>query len=154
MKPFSIFILTLSCGLGLNAQTNPPPDVTKPHQIVTTNKPPLSPEKFSPDTGRRLPSPRQSPEELKYRRRYLLDRNRPAAAPSVFNPDPGGGTAAPPAEPFYKTNYGVLPEYKGEPVEKSLELPRQNVERSEIVPMQPMPPRCGAISKSFSPILA
>lgn len=126
------------CGC-LSAQTNPPPDIAKPHQIVTTNNPPLSPEKFNPDTGTRLPSPRQLPDELKYQRRYHLDRSTPVAPPSGFNPDPGGGTTAPPQEPFYKTNYGVLPKYEGEPVQKSLQLPRTNVESSEIVRAQPAP---------------
>jgi hypothetical protein len=118
-------------------QTNSPPDIAKPHQTVTTNKPPAPPPKFNPDTGARLPSPRQSTDELKYERHFYLDRSRPELPPQTFNPDPGGGTVAPAAEPFYKTNYGTLPEFQGPAVEKPMQLPRQNLEHSEIAPLEP-----------------
>ncbi len=142
VKPTSFAVALFISGFcsASDAQNTPPPDVAKPHQTVSTNKPPLAPSKFDPDTGVRLPSPRQSHEELKYQRRFHVDREKPAAAPSQFNPDPGGGVAAPVTEPFYKTNFEVAPQFEPPAIEKSQQLPRTNLERSEIVPMQPAPP--------------
>jgi hypothetical protein len=133
-----ITLLLIACA-NVFGQTNPPPDVAKPHQTVSTNKPPTAPPKFNPDTGAPLPSPKQSPEELRYRRRYYLDRNAPEAPPQTFNPDPGGGKVTPQPEPFYKTNYGTIPEFQGPPVEKEMQLPRRNLERFDIAPREPEP---------------
>ena len=116
------------------AQTGSSTNALKPHQFITTNSPPRSPAKFSPDSGaapsRYNPSPRQRPEA-----RMIWVTNVPPEprAPSVFNPDPGAMLKAQQTNtPFFTNVFAAPPAYSGETIPPALALPRTNVRSEEL----------------------
>jgi len=61
-------------------------DALKPHQAVSTNTPPASPEIFNPDPNPvQLPEPPQT--DFRWVRRVTVSTN--SVLPPQFNPDPG-----------------------------------------------------------------
>src|SRR5712671_117423 len=58
----------------------------KPHQAVSSNTPPASPEIFNPDPNApQLPEP--PPTDIRWTRRVVVSTN--ATVSAQFNPDPG-----------------------------------------------------------------
>jgi hypothetical protein len=111
----------------------------KPHQAVSTNTPPASPEIFNPDPNAlSLPEPPES--DVRWTRRVVVSTNSAPAA--QFNPDPGASlrpaTNAPaalfiePSAPLLFTPPAIPPEQA---------LPREGVRLEEILPPTNPPPR-------------
>ena len=114
-------------------------DAPKPHQAVSTNLPPASPEIFNPDPN---PGPLPEPPQTDFRlvRRVVISTNLPPAA--RFDPDPGA---------TLKRAANVPPALFREPVAPPLftppvipydqSLPRQAVRLGELLE-PPAPPTC------------
>ncbi|HEX4120340.1 MAG TPA: hypothetical protein VH619_06980 [Verrucomicrobiae bacterium] len=98
-----------------------------PHQIVTTNTPPLSPSKFNPDTGG-PPLPNNiSPSKIDLRMKRATNFTTPQS-PAAFNPDPGAMLRKSATnQPFFTNEITLPPVTQGQPVPPSLTLPRPNV---------------------------
>jgi hypothetical protein len=116
------------------------PDRLKPHQILTTNAPPASPQTFNPDplafSVFELPAEEGEPVfELSVR----ISTGEPPRAPAWFDPDPGGKLPVMPAEPFFKLEYKPWPPYGEEPV--AFPLPRFRLRTVELVEIEPEAPR-------------
>ena len=114
-------------------------DAVKPHQAVSTNAPPASPESFSPD-----PNPAQLPEppptDFCWTHNVIIVTN--SLTQPQFNPDPGASLKAennPPAPLF---NEPVAPpEFSSPAIPAGMELPRENSRLGEILPPPTPPPR-------------
>ena len=124
---------------GGEIKTNP--DALKPFQTLSLGEPPRSPVEFNPDAGVPPIRPKLFEEsELTLRLARIVSRSRPAPPP-VFNPDPGAAFRVQPVEPhFYTNEFGLLPNYSGEPVPEGLALPRNNVVGHQIEPVESTPP--------------
>ncbi len=112
-------------------------DTVKPHQSVSTNAPPASPEIFNPD-----PNPAQLPEppptDFHWTRRVLIVTN--SLTEPRFNPDPGASLQPETNPPAPLFNEPVAPPPFTPPaIPPGLELPRENSRLGEIVP-PPLPP--------------
>jgi hypothetical protein len=110
----------------------------KPHQAISSNAPPASPEIFNPDPNAvHLPEP--PPTDFRWTRQIVVSSNSPSAQ---FNPDPGANLKPQtnlPAALFVEPSAPALftpPEIPGD---KS--LPRANVRVVEIFPPTNPPPR-------------
>lgn len=116
-------------------QAAPDTNALPPHQFITTNSPPQSPAKFSPDFGvppsRYNPTPSQKPS---VETRWVTNAPPEPLAPPVFNPDPGAmlKPAATANRPFFTNSYSPPPPYSGEGIPPKLELPRPNVRMDEL----------------------
>jgi len=111
-----------------------------PHQVQSTNTPPLSPTVFNPD-----------PNELQLPALPLLDTNwthsvylstKPPPVPApLFNPDPGAGPGGEPAAslpPALFVEPAAPPQFQEPVIPPPLALPRQPVRLNEFAP--PAPP--------------
>lgn len=120
----------------VGAQTGSSPDTNalKPHQFITTNSPPQSPTKFSPDTG--VPASRNNPAPIQrpgVGTVWVTNVPPGPKAPPVFNPDPGAMLKAQQTNaPFFTNMFAPPPAYSGEAIPPALELPRTNV-RSKVL---------------------
>ncbi len=75
--------------------------------------------------------------EMQFRLNRITNFARPLPPP-VFNPDPGAAFKSSPVEPpFFTNEFGLLPQYTGEPIPPSLALPRTNLFSDELQPFQP-----------------
>ena len=116
------------------AQTNSTPDTNAlaPHQFITTNSPPQSPAKFTPDFG--VPPSRYNPTPAPGATvgvRWITNAPPEPGAPAVFNPDPGAMLKSTTTNaPFFTNSFSAPPAYSGAPIAPALVLPRTNV-RSE-----------------------
>lgn len=129
------FAFCLSATL-VTAQTNSSLDTNAlaPHQFITTNSPPQSPEKFSPDFGvpptRYNPTPAPKPS---VGMRWVTNAPPEPLAPPVFNPDPGAMLKSSVTNtPFFTNTFSPPPAYTGEAVPPALALPRPNVRSEEL----------------------
>ena len=106
----------------------------KPHQFITTNTPPQSPAKFSPDFGVK-PSryDPNAPRPPGVAQRWSTNAPPSPTAPPVFNPDPGAALKLTTTNtPFFTNSLALPPEFKGESIPSALTLPRTNVRASEV----------------------
>jgi hypothetical protein len=111
----------------------------KPHQAVSTNAPPASPEIFNPDPNR-LNLPEPPPTDFRWTRRVVVSTNSPPSAP--FNPDPGAGLRPATNAPAALFNEpGAPPLFIPPPVASGLALPREDLRLGEIMPPTNPPPR-------------
>ncbi len=110
----------------------------KPHQGVSTNTPPASPEKFNPDPNAlKLPEP--PPTDFRWSRRVVVSTN--ASSAPQFNPDPGASLRPATNAPATLFNEPVAPPlFTPPPVPAGLELPRTNVRLSEMESPTNLPP--------------
>ena len=111
----------------------------KPHQAVSTNTPPASPDIFSPDPNApKLPEPPQT--DFLWTRRVVVGTNGTPAA--QFNPDPGASlrpASNPPAALF---NEPIAPPVFTPPaISPELTLPREGVRLEEMFPPTNPPAR-------------
>lgn len=98
-----------------------------PHQIVTTNPPPLPPSRFNPDAGTPPVPTNVTPGRIRLQSQPVTNFSNPQA-PEVFNPDPGATLRKQTNNPPFFTNEIPLPAVtQGQPVPPSLALPRTNV---------------------------
>jgi len=128
--------------VGLVASVSPvvwADEALKPHQAVSTNTPPASPQVFNPD-----PNPVQLPEppvtDFRWTRRVLVSTNPPPRA--QFNPDPGA---------TWKTTSEIPPALFNDPtappiftppaIPSDLALPRADIRSTELLPPTNPPPR-------------
>ncbi|MEJ0088155.1 MAG: hypothetical protein WDM80_00130 [Limisphaerales bacterium] len=104
----------------------------KPHQAVSTNAPPASPEIFNPDPNKlKLPEP--PPTDFRWTRRVSVSTNVPPAA--SFNPDPGASLRPATNAPAALFNEPSAPPLFTPPlVPAGLALPRANLPLDEMVP--------------------
>ena len=114
-------------------------DVVKPHQAVSTNTPPASPEIFSPD-----PNPVQLPEptttDFRWTHNVVVITN--SLAQPQFNPDPGASLKSPPTMPAALFNEPTAPpDFRPPAIPAGMELPRENARLGEILPPPSPPPR-------------
>ena len=114
-------------------------DSVKPHQAVSTNTPPASPEIFSPD-----PNPMQLPEppmtDFRWMHRVIIVTN--SLTQPQFNPDPGASLRSPTNAPTALFNEPVAPPVFTPPtIPAGMDLPRENARLGEIVPPPLPPPR-------------
>lgn len=102
--------------------TRPNPDAIKPHQKVSTEKPPQPPAKFNPDTGAPIPDPYTITNKTTLR---LIQTNSVNATTNIFfNPDPGAMLKTPATnKSFFQTNFGIVPKPKDQQLENILEQP-------------------------------
>jgi hypothetical protein len=124
----------LSTALLATAQTNSSRNTNTlaPHQFITTNSPPLSPDTFTPDFGvppsRYNPNPPAMPH---VEARWVTNTPPEPSAPMVFNPDPGAMLKPQVTNlSFFTNSFSPPPAYNGEALPPALALPRTNV-RSE-----------------------
>jgi hypothetical protein len=111
----------------------------KPHQAVSTNTPPASPEIFNPDPNQlNLPEPPQT--DFRWTRRLIVSTN--SAPSATFNPDPGASLRAPTNAPVPLFNEPEAPPIFAPPeIPADKSLPRENVRVSEMVAPTNPPPR-------------
>ena len=114
-------------------------DAPKPHQAVSTNTPPASPEIFSPD-----PNPVQlsepPPTDFRWTHNVIIVTN--SLTQPQFNPDPGAMLKTPTNAPAALFNEPVAPPAFTPPtVPPGMELPRENARLGEILPPPNPPPR-------------
>ncbi len=107
-------------------------DAVKPHQAVSTNAPPASPEIFSPD-----PNPAQLPEppptDIRWTRKVIIVTN--SLTQPQFNPDPGASLSAKKSLPAPLFNEpSAPPQFTPPAIPAGLELPRENSRLGEIFP--------------------
>src|SRR5262245_12723870 len=121
--------VVVSCGTtGLAFGT----DALKPHQAVSTNAPPASPQVFSPDPNRvQLPEP--PPTNFRWTHRVIIVTN--SLAQPQFNPDPGASfKKAPSSPPALFKEPTAPPEFTPPQIPPGMELPRENSRIGEILP--------------------
>ena len=114
-------------------------DAVKPHQAVSTNTPPASPEHFNPDPNAvQLPEPPAT--DFRWSRRVAISTNSTPAA--LFNPDPGATLIPPQHIPAPLFNEPVAPPVFTPPeIPADKTLPREAVRVGEITPPPaPAPP--------------
>ena len=111
----------------------------KPHQVVSTNLPPKSPEIFNPDPNKlKLPEP--PPTDFRWTRRVRISTNSPPAA--SFNPDPGASLRPATNRPAMLFNEPSAPPlFTPSLIPSGLALPRANPRLEEMVPPTNPPPR-------------
>jgi len=111
----------------------------KPHQSVSTNPPPASPENFNPDPNPlNLPEPPQT--DFRWTRRVVVSTN--SNPQPQFNPDPGASLRPPtnaPAALFDEP--GVPPLFTPPEIPAGNSLPREAVRLGEYFPPTNPPPR-------------
>ena len=114
-------------------------DALKPHQAVSTNPPPASPEIFSPDPNPvQLPEPPQT--DFRWTHNVIIVTN--SLTRPQFNPDPGAMLKTPTNTPAALFNEPVAPpEFTPPTIPAGMELPRENSRLGEIVPPPSPPPR-------------
>lgn len=125
-----------------------------PHQVVTTNTPPLSPAQFNPDTG--APAVSSNAPQTVIQVRRVTNSAPPPLPPEVFNPDPGAMLRPPPetTRPFFTNEISLPPvPQQGQPVPATLALPRTNVYGEELE-ISNVPPRTNYGTEPLPPGLA
>jgi len=111
----------------------------KPHQVISSNRPPASPEFFNPDPNA-LSLPEPPPSEARWTRRVIVSTNTAPAAP--FNPDPGASLRPATNAPAALFNEPSAPPLFAPPmISAGQELPRANLRTGEMVPPTNPPPR-------------
>ena len=111
-----------------------------PHQVESTNPPPLSPTVFNPDPNR-LQLPALPLLNTNWTLAVRLSTNAPPLVAPQFNPDPGGGPQPATNLPAALFVEPAAPAQFQEPViPPELALPRQPVRLNEIAPPQPPAP--------------
>ena len=125
-------------------------DFLKSYQTLSLGPPPLAPAEINPDPGVPPLRPKLFEEEIKLQLDLRTSIQPPPAPPSQFNPDPGGGTVPRSAPPFFRDEFGVLPQFGQQPVPENLQLPRTPLIRPELAPqiaptispygLEPVPP--------------
>ena len=110
-----------------------------PHQAVSTNTPPASPEIFSPDPNAlQLPEPPQT--DFRWTRQVVVSTN-PATQPQ-FNPDPGASLRPVTNTPAALFSEPVAPPIFTPPaIPADQSLPREDLRMGEIFPPTNPPPR-------------
>ena len=112
-------------------------DAPKPHQIVSTNTPPASPEIFNPDPNAlQLPEPPQT--DFRWVRRVTVSTN--SEPQPQFNPDPGASLKTKtdlPAPLFNEPS--APPVFTPPPIPYDQSLPREDVRIGELLE-PPAPP--------------
>jgi hypothetical protein len=105
-------------------------DAVKPHQAVSTNAPPASPENFNPDpSALQLPEP--PPTDFHWTRRVVVSTN--SEPQPLFNPDPGAAVtlpANPPAALFSEPS--APPLFTPPAIPADLALPRADVRLGDL----------------------
>ncbi len=111
-----------------------------PHQVVSTNPPPLSPAVFNPDPNRlQLPLPPLLLTNWTHQVRRRT--NSPPLPAPQFNPDPGASLRLPPNLPAALFVEPTAPAQFVEPaIPPELALPRPAVSLHELAPPVPPPP--------------
>ena len=106
----------------------------RPGQFITTNSPPQSPAKFSPDFG--SPTSRSQPfvqPGIGVETRWKTNSPPPPSVPPVFNPDPGASLKSQPTNaPFFTNTVTLPPRFQSPAVPQDLTLPRDKVRRAGI----------------------
>ena len=114
-------------------------DTVKPHQAVSTNTPPASPEIFNPDPNA-LQLPEPPPTDFRWVHRVTISTDRSPAA--QFNPDPGASLRAPTNAPAALFNEPTAPPIFSPPeIPGDRLLPRESIRVGEIFPPTNPPPR-------------
>ena len=107
-------------------------DRLKPHQAVSTNAPPASPEVFNPDPNA-LQLPTLPQTDYNWTRRVVVSTN--SSPQPQFDPDPGAGLLPPTnASSSLFIEPVAPPRFTPPPVPSDLSLPRENVRLDEIFP--------------------
>jgi hypothetical protein len=111
----------------------------KPHQVISTNPPPLSPAVFSPDVSPLL-LPEYLPHPTNWTRMVVVSTNAPPVP--QFNPDPGANlkTDTNAAPVLFPSEPAPAPSFTPPAVPPFLALPREDVRLNEIVPPHSPPP--------------
>jgi hypothetical protein len=106
-------------------------DALRPHQAVSTNTPPASPEIFNPDPNAlELPEPPQT--DFLWTRRVIVSTN--SEPQPQFNPDPGAGLRPATNLPAALFNEPVAPPVFTPPaIPPDLLLPREDVRIGELL---------------------
>lgn len=106
-------------------------DALKPHQAVSTNAPPASPEVFSPDPNPvQLPEPPQT--DFRWVRRVTVSTN--SEPQPQFNPDPGASLRPPTNAPTALFHEPVAPPVFTPPaIPYDQSLPREDVRIGELL---------------------
>jgi hypothetical protein len=112
-------------------------DALKPHQAVSTNAPPKSPEVFNPDPNAlQLPEPPQT--DFRWVRRVTVSTN--SEPQPQFNPDPGASLRTPTNAPVALFHEPVAPPVFTPPaIPDDQSLPREDVRIGELLE-PPAPP--------------
>ena len=111
-----------------------------PHQVESTNTPPLSPAVFNPDPNA-LQFPALPMLDTNWTHSVRLSTNAPPLVAPQFNPDPGAGQQPPTNLPAALFVEPTAPAQFQEPViPPELALPRQPVRLNEIAPPSPPVP--------------
>jgi hypothetical protein len=106
-------------------------DQLKPHQAVSTNAPPASPENFNPDPSE-LNLPPLPPLTTNWSRNVSVSSNAPSPQ---FNPDPGASLRPPAGAPAALFNEPSAPPiFTPAPIAPEQSLPRAEVRSGEILP--------------------
>ena len=112
-------------------------DALKPHQALSTNTPPASPENFSPDPNA-VQSPEPPPLEFRWVHSVVIVTN--SLTQPRFDPDPGASLRPPTNPPAALFNEPAAPPlFTPPPIPSGAELPRENSRLSEIVPAEESP---------------
>ena len=137
--PVSLSRLVFAGVLAGLSPTGRAQDAVKPHQLVSTNQPPASPEIFNPDPNRvHLPEP--PPTNFRWSRRVVVG-GRPAPL-AQFNPDPGASLRPPTNAPVTLFNEPAAPpQFVPPTIPADQTLPREAVRIGEVFPPTNPPPR-------------
>ncbi|MBC8002612.1 MAG: hypothetical protein H7X97_08500 [Opitutaceae bacterium] len=113
------------------------PEFLRSYQTISLAPSPLSPSQFDPDPGA-LPVRPQAFSEIGVRleMRPVYTSNPPPQPPIAFNPDPGASQTKI-EDPFFAVNFGLFPEFTGDPIPDELQLPRSNLFRMQLVEVTP-----------------
>ena len=108
----------------------------------TNTTTPLSPEKFNPDAGVRLPPNFIDDATIAYELRRQTNRVEPDPPPQ-FNPDPGASLKTPAAtsRPFFPYDSLQFPAFSGETIPDELRLARTNTRQAELLLREPELPQ-------------
>ncbi len=106
----------------------------RPGQFITTNSPPQSPAKFSPDFGSPTsPSQPFVQPGIGVDTRWRTNSPPPPNVAPQFNPDPGASQKLPVTNaPFFTNTVVAPPRFQSPSVPPELTLPREKVRRPEI----------------------
>ena len=116
------------------SQTNTNASALLPHQIITTNTPPLPPSKFNPEPGGRPVRVKPVAPEIIVKTNRVVSPGAPLQSPAAFNPDPGAMLKPVVTnQPFFTNEIVLPPVSQGKPVAQKLALPRTNVYEEELV---------------------